>query len=179
MATLYIPTKAIADEIVHQLKDRYDNFQDMGIDDPEDHADYEEMFSLQNAIEDVTEYPATLNLSDAEVFQAFVMVESICDFNSDDLPQVDIDATYDHLTHQGYANAITNIFDYCKRVLGFEPDAEFRNLPLDSTCGSDCAKAIRAADTFLKHVKSSVGDGYEADTVREIARTDINVYYHG
>lgn len=78
-----------------------------------------------------------------------------------------------------------NVYDYFVKHLGDDADllidVTLKELPVDSTCGADCAAAINAAVAVIKHTKAAFGDD-EEDHVYEVRRKALEVvecYWRG
>lgn len=183
MGIYIIANENIRDELLKDLEGRLEVWKEDGLEGSNDYEDADEVF---DQLEAMKQFPASLELNDAQTVQLFYTVEGVIDFS----PIVEVNehrlylnALYEKLEADGYAtrpgSKEDNIFNLYRRIMGVEPqDATLKELPTDSECGKDCRGAIMAAGTLLRYARLAVGDREDLE-IRHIAEHVIEVFWRG
>ena len=98
MATLLIPSEALASWLETDLEGRLEVMDD---DNLKGSPDYTDADSVAQALRDATSFPAIIEMSDAEAVQASIAVENFLDFADETDPLDDGKTALAHLQQQG------------------------------------------------------------------------------
>jgi hypothetical protein len=72
-----------------------------------------------------------------------------------------------------------NVHDYFEDQFGHSPaDTSLRDLPLDSSCGKDCGKAIDAGVALREHAREAVGGEFDRQ-IADITERIVTIYWRG
>jgi hypothetical protein len=99
MTTAAITSNAMAEVLADNIEGRLENMQADGLEDSPDYLDSADVLELLNVLQ---EFPASIELSDAEARQLFIAVEAALDFSGEQEAFADLQALHAMLKAEGY-----------------------------------------------------------------------------